>query len=56
VPEQLVQQLKVGGRLLIPVGTSVQTLTVITRTDSGSLKKEFDQCMYVPLRGAAGQA
>ena len=56
VPEQLVQQLKVGGRLIIPVGTSVQTLTVITRTASGSVKREFDQCMYVPLRGAAGQA
>lgn len=55
VPEQLVQQLKVGGRLLIPVGPSVQTLTVITRTSSGSVKREFDQCMYVPLRGAAGQ-
>lgn len=56
VPEHLVQQLKLGGRLLIPVGTAVQTLTVITRTELGSLKKEFDQCMYVPLRGAAGQA
>lgn len=57
VPGQLVQQLKVGGRLIIPVGTSVQTLTVITRTATGSVKKrEFDHCMYVPLRGAAGQA
>ncbi|HET8931946.1 MAG TPA: protein-L-isoaspartate(D-aspartate) O-methyltransferase [Polyangiales bacterium] len=56
VPEQLVHQLKVGGRLLIPVGTAVQTLTVVTRTGAGSVKKEFDQCMYVPLRGAAGQA
>jgi protein-L-isoaspartate(D-aspartate) O-methyltransferase len=56
VPEQLVQQLKIGGRLIIPVGASVQTLTAITRTAEGSVKQEFDQCMYVPLRGAAGQA
>jgi len=42
--------------LIIPVGTSVQTLTVITRTVDGSVKREFDHCMYVPLRGAAGQA
>lgn len=56
VPTQLEQQLKVGGRLIIPVGTSVQTLTMITRTADGSTKQAFDQCMYVPLRGAAGHA
>jgi protein-L-isoaspartate(D-aspartate) O-methyltransferase len=56
VPEQLVEQLKPGGRLIIPVGSSMQTLTVITRTPQGSTTEEYDQCMYVPLRGAAGRA
>jgi protein-L-isoaspartate(D-aspartate) O-methyltransferase len=60
VPEQLIEQLKPGGRLIIPVGQSVQTLTVITRDDQasehGTSKREYDRCMYVPLRGAAGQA
>jgi protein-L-isoaspartate(D-aspartate) O-methyltransferase len=56
VPEQLVEQLKPDGRLIIPVGQPMQTLTVITRTPDGIVKQEFDQCMYVPLRGAAGRA
>ena len=56
VPEQLVEQLKPDGRLIIPVGQPMQTLTMITRTPEGVVKQEFDQCMYVPLRGAAGHA
>jgi protein-L-isoaspartate(D-aspartate) O-methyltransferase len=54
VPEQLLEQLKLGGRLIIPVGQPLQTLTVLTRSADGVVKQEFDQCMYVPLRGAAG--
>jgi len=56
VPVQLVEQLKPDGRLIIPVGQPMQTLTVITRTPAGIVKQEFDQCVYVPLRGAAGHA
>ena len=56
VPDQLIAQLKPGGRLIIPVGTSVQTLTVITRNETGTTTREYDHCMYVPLRGAAGHA
>ena len=55
VPEQLIKQLKPGGRLIIPVGQSVQTLTVIKRDEHGTSQREYDQCVYVPLRGAAGQ-
>lgn len=54
VPEQLIAQLKVGGRLVIPVGGETQTLSVITRTESGSVTRDYDACVYVPLRGAAG--
>jgi protein-L-isoaspartate(D-aspartate) O-methyltransferase len=54
LPEQLVEQLKPGGRLIIPIGPGVQTLTLITRTADALEKQEFDQCMYVPLRGEAG--
>jgi protein-L-isoaspartate(D-aspartate) O-methyltransferase len=57
VPEQLVAQLKLGGRLVIPVGAeALQTLSVITRTAAGSTTQEYDACVYVPLRGAAGRA
>jgi protein-L-isoaspartate(D-aspartate) O-methyltransferase len=54
VPGQLVQQLTPDGRLVIPVGTPVQTLCVITKTASGTVTEGYDRCVYVPLRGAAG--
>jgi protein-L-isoaspartate(D-aspartate) O-methyltransferase len=56
IPDQLVDQLKIGGRLIIPVGPGVQTLTLVTRTTEGVVKRELDQCVYVPLRGVAGQS
>jgi protein-L-isoaspartate(D-aspartate) O-methyltransferase len=54
VPSQLVQQLATGGRLVIPVGSPVQTLCVLTRTEGGIVTDTYDKCVYVPLRGAAG--
>jgi protein-L-isoaspartate(D-aspartate) O-methyltransferase len=57
VPEALISQLKQGGRLVIPVGDeALQTLSVITRTERGNVTREYDSCVYVPLRGAAGRA
>jgi protein-L-isoaspartate(D-aspartate) O-methyltransferase len=57
VPEALVSQLRQGGRLVIPVGNeALQTLSVITRTQRGNVTREYDSCVYVPLRGAAGRA
>jgi protein-L-isoaspartate(D-aspartate) O-methyltransferase len=55
VPEQLLTQLKPGGRLVIPVGNETrQVLCVIERTATGSVTSEYDACVYVPLRGVAG--
>lgn len=55
IPGMLVEQLKLGGRLVVPVGDEQrQTLSVVTRTELGSTTEEFDRCVYVPLRGAAG--
>jgi protein-L-isoaspartate(D-aspartate) O-methyltransferase len=57
VPEALVAQLDEGGRLVIPVGDeTLQTLSVITHTKQGNVTREYDACVYVPLRGAAGRA
>jgi protein-L-isoaspartate(D-aspartate) O-methyltransferase len=57
VPEALISQLRQGGRLVIPVGNeALQTLSVITRTERGHVTQEYDSCVYVPLRGAAGRA
>lgn len=55
IPAPLVDQLRVGGRLVIPVGPGkLQVLTVVTKTDHGLETAEYDTCVYVPLLGAAG--
>ena len=58
VPKNLVEQLAVGGRLVIPVGTrSVQTLLRLTRLseDPQDLKREdLGGCRFVDLIGEHG--
>ena len=50
VPKPLMAQLKVGGRLVIPVGDESQIMTVFTRTSSTEFKKEeFGEFRFVPL-------
>jgi protein-L-isoaspartate(D-aspartate) O-methyltransferase len=51
IPEALLNQLAVGGRMVIPVGGSNgQALTVIDRLRDGSLRKRDEMgVMYVPL-------
>ena len=53
VPERLVQQLVVGGRLVIPIGDSrQQRLKVFTRTESGMNEDSIADVSFVPmLRG-----
>jgi protein-L-isoaspartate(D-aspartate) O-methyltransferase len=54
IPAPLVDQLRFGGRLVIPVGPgNLQVLTVVTKTDHGIETAEYDTCVYVPLLGAA---
>jgi protein-L-isoaspartate(D-aspartate) O-methyltransferase len=55
VPQPLVNQLRVGGRLVLPIGPGkLQVLTVVRKTERGYETEEFDTCVYVPLLGAAG--
>jgi len=50
VPADLMQQLAVGGRLIIPVGVDIQFLQVVTRTESGFETTVHAQVRFVPLR------
>jgi len=54
IPEQLVQQLKPGGRLVIPVGRQGQTqsLRVLTKDANGKIKqRDILSVAFVPLTG-----
>ena len=50
VPNPLLAQLKVGGRLVIPVGENVQVMTLFVRKSAKEFdKKEFGDFRFVPL-------
>ena len=50
VPQPLLAQLKVGGRLVIPVGEDVQIMTVFTRKSETQFEKdEFGEFRFVPM-------
>tara|TARA_Y200000002_G_scaffold307376_1_gene263457 strand:- start:2526 stop:3167 length:642 start_codon:yes stop_codon:yes gene_type:complete len=50
VPKPLLEQLKIGGRLVIPVGNKEQVMTLYIRTSQKSFKKqEFGNFKFVPM-------
>jgi protein-L-isoaspartate(D-aspartate) O-methyltransferase len=53
VPQPLVDQLKEGGRLVIPVGDFFQELIVITKTKTGIQKRTSIPVRFVPMTGEA---
>lgn len=56
VPSEYLEQLEVGGKLVLPVGDREQQILMrITRLENGSFKREqMMGCRFVPLIGAAG--
>ena len=56
IPDPLVQQLEVGGRLVIPVGETQrsQSLVRVTRTEKGFIEEKRGPCAFVPLIGKHG--
>ena len=54
VPPALVQQLKVGGLMAIPVGTAVQELRILRRTATGTETLATLPVRFVPMTGKPG--
>lgn len=51
VPHDLLQQMAVGGRMVIPVGTGDQTLMLIERTPEEYRQTKLEAVKFVPLLG-----
>jgi len=56
IPEPLVKQLEIGGRMVIPIGSDQksQVLVRVTRTAKGYETENFGPCAFVPLIGTHG--
>ena len=56
IPEPLIAQLKMGGRLVVPVGESrdSQRLIRVIKTETGPRAEDHGGCAFVPLIGQHG--
>ena len=54
IPQPLVDQLKIGGRLVVPVGRGDQDLLVLTRTKDGLREEARLPVRFVPLTRKPG--
>lgn len=49
VPQALLEQLAMGGRLVLPIGSTEQYLSFIERTPQGYVENRLDSVRFVPL-------
>jgi protein-L-isoaspartate(D-aspartate) O-methyltransferase len=49
VSDALLEQLAPGGRMVLPVGTRQQHLTLVERTSDGLTRTTLDPVRFVPL-------
>lgn len=54
IPKALEEQLKLGGKIVIPIGYGCQELLVGTKTEKGLKIEKKGGCVFVPLIGADG--
>jgi len=55
IPKPLIDQLAIGGHLVIPIGTEKeQRLIRVTRTEDGTKTEDFGACQFVKLIGKYG--
>ncbi len=57
IPPPLMKQLKDGGRLIIPLGSTLyyQTLTLVTKKETGPEIEQMGGVAFVPMTGEAGK-
>lgn len=53
IPAPLIEQLKIGGRMILPLGEVLQDLVVLTRTEDGLERQELIPVRFVPMTGEA---
>jgi protein-L-isoaspartate(D-aspartate) O-methyltransferase len=53
VPQPLIDQLKAGGRMIIPVGAMDQELQILEKSERGVTRKTMIPVRFVPMTGAA---
>jgi len=53
IPKPLLEQLTIGGKLVIPVGEYSQDLVVVTRTEDGYERRPASYVRFVPMTGKA---
>jgi protein-L-isoaspartate(D-aspartate) O-methyltransferase len=51
IPPRLLEQLALGGRMVIPVGRAFQELLLVTRTEQGIERRSLMGVRFVPMRG-----
>jgi len=49
VPDALLAQLAIGGRLVLPLGSNEQVLTLIVRTEQGYVEQSLEAVKFVPV-------
>ena len=49
VPQTLLAQLAPGGRLVMPLGSAEQVISLVERTENGFVETRFDAVRFVPL-------
>jgi protein-L-isoaspartate(D-aspartate) O-methyltransferase len=55
IPQALVDQLAVGGRMVIPVGVENQEIVIVEKTRKGVTKRRTIPVRFVPMTGKPGR-
>jgi protein-L-isoaspartate(D-aspartate) O-methyltransferase len=51
IPQPLINQLKIGGRMILPLGSLFQELVLLTNTETGIQRKTLLPVRFVPMTG-----